>query len=313
MKKFKMKNSVISGGEVNGISSWDENFSIQLFAEDGEAGGNDTADAVQISSEGTDTDTDNEFLELIKGKYKDAFTRKTQSIINRRFKETKNLEEYKGKAEEILATLRTRYGLSENDFEGLLARVNGEGKVDFNRAEVLEDASEGESVAEDNANYLTDETESNENAPESADEKESSDSERIMKRVGQEKRTERVLRQYADWMAQAEQLSALYPDFDLKRECEDPQFVAVLLGGASVKRAYESAHHEEILSGAMEYTAKTVSEAMSRSMRAKGTRPFENGLGSKAALYPAKDVDSLTDSDISEILKQVANGKIIKF
>lgn len=344
-----------------------ESFDLQLFGDGGESGDGNSADAVQGSDGGTDTDTDNEFAALIKGKYKDAFTRKTQSIINKRFKETKILEEYKARSESVFQTLGAKYGLAPDDLEGILACVEkgvgqgGDRQAEFREAstasegalgreaEVAElderesSSSDEEQVsrgepADDSETALYDGTDGDKAEEKSpyqstdgdkaeekisyqstdggmAEKKSSSQStaEKIRRELAFEKRSENTVRQYADWMAQSRELQSLYPELDLERECEDPRFRALLVGGASVKAAYEALHHDEILSGAMEYTARAVSEAVSRSIRARGNRPFENGLGSKAALHPSKDVNSLTDSDISEILKQVAKGKIIKF
>lgn len=252
-------------------------FDIQLFSEGAETGGESSADAGQETAAGYDTDTDNEFSELIKGKYKDAFAKKTQTIINRRFKETKELEEYKTGAEKVLSALRGRYGTEDGDFEGLLAKVT-EGSSETDKEE---------------------KTERRENP--------------FREVLVKARREEAAKGLYSKWQSEGEELKSLYPAFDLAKEAERPEFVSMLSGGATVKSAYEALHHDEIMMDAMKYTAKTVSEAMSRSLSAKSERPFENGLSAKSGMSPSWDVNSLTDGDIAEILKQVSKGKVIRF
>lgn len=270
-------------------------FDLQLFGDASDSGDSGSVDAGQEFSGASDTDFDGEFADLIKGKYKDAFARKTQSIINRRFKETKELEEYRDKTEGVLSLLRERYGIEAGDFDGLMARLQDDGERESSDAPVLQEPTASDTEAYDTVRTA-----------ESAAEK-------VRSQIGYDKHFEKAVRQYGKWQEEAEGLKEIYPDFDLKKESSNPQFTSLLMGGADLKLAYESVHHDEILSGAMEYTARQVSEAMSRSFQARGNRPFENGLGAKSAINPSKDVNSLTDNDISEILKQVAKGKIIRF
>ena len=87
----------------------------------------------------------------------------------------------------------------------------------------------------------------------------------------------------------------------------------MLLGGVSVRDAYETVHRDEILGGAMAYTAGVVREQMVRNIEAKGRRPLENSVGSENAVVTSKSVESLTSGDILKILKQVENGASISF
>lgn len=98
-------------------------FSLQLFAD----GAPDGAGAV--GDEGADDGRggDEEFSRLIKGRYKDAYTRRTQNIINRRFRETKELEEFKGRAEPLIERLFKEHKVDSGDFDALESRLFGTG------------------------------------------------------------------------------------------------------------------------------------------------------------------------------------------
>ena len=104
---------------------------LQLFAGEGSDGqGNDvtgvenTADAEQV--EKNDVNADDEFSLLINGKFKEQFTKKTQAIIDKRFKETKNLEAYKNNVSPVVAGLMEKYGLQEGEEGKLLDLINSQ-------------------------------------------------------------------------------------------------------------------------------------------------------------------------------------------
>lgn len=96
---------------------------LQLFGgEAGNAADGETGEEVAVAGQnGAENDGD-EFEQLISGKYKNEFTRKTQAIIDKRFKETKQLEEYKNRVSPAIDTLMKRYGVSPGE-EGRLAEL----------------------------------------------------------------------------------------------------------------------------------------------------------------------------------------------
>lgn len=49
-----------------------------------------------------------------------------------------------------------------------------------------------------------------------------------------------------DWKEQAVLLKRIYPGFDLDQEVRNPEFLAMLRAGLSVRRAYEVLHLDEI-------------------------------------------------------------------
>ena len=181
--------------------------------------------------------SDEEFERLIKGPYKDAYARRTQSMINKRFRETKELE-------------------AQRD----MAQREREERGRYTRAEAA---------------------------------------------LG-------VAGEYSALIRDAESAKETYPDFDLERECADPRFAKLVAAGLGVKGAYEALHHGEILAGAMQYAADRVMEgAIKGSLAAE--RPEENGTHHDAAIDPRKNVASLTERDIRDILKRVEKGEKISF
>lgn len=251
---------------------------LQLFAQEGAQNGSgetgeNFADAEQNVTE--QVDLDKEFSELIGGKYKEQFTKKTQGIIDKRFKETKQLEDYKNRVSPAVNALMEKYGIEEGR-EDLLSGFLKDG-ADFNE--------ETETVEEETENA---------NLP--------------------HERETRLRERISSWVRESKEIKELYPDFDLRKELNSSElFSRLVLSGAPVRAAYETVHKDEILSGAMAYTADKVREQVVRNIETKGRRPLENGISSESAIVTAVDVNSLTSKDILKILKQVENGANIKF
>ncbi len=242
-------------------------LNLQLFSENGDSGdaglsGDNIADAGQNATE----NIDNEFAELIKGKFKEQFSKKTQEIIDKRFRKTKELEAFKEKISPAVSSLMEKYGLAEGEEEKLFDAINGE---------------ESRNMQETEKPSL---------------------------------HREALSRKAASWVMESEEMKASFPDFDLRNEIkEKPVFAQLLLSGVDLKTAYQVAHRDEILSGAMAYTAGKVRQQVVQGIQAKGMRPHENGVMASGAVVTGVDVNSLTSKDILKILKQVENGANISF
>ncbi len=127
-------------------------------------------------------------------------------------------------------------------------------------------------------------------------------------------RENRLRNRISGWLKESGEIKELYPDFDLRNELRSSKlFSQLVLSGAPLKASYEIVHKDEIISGAMAYTADKVREQVVKNIETKGRRPLENGISSESAVVTAVDVNALTAKDIHKILKQVENGASIKF
>ncbi len=243
-------------------------LNLQLFAENGQSVGDvQTGDEI-ADAEQTEVNGDSEFNQLINGKFKEQFTKKTQEIIDKRFKQTKELEAYKERFSPLIKTLMEKNGISEGEEDRLLEIIN-------------------------NNNF---------------------DGEEKTIASSENKYRENLSRKVSNWLLQGEELKELFPDFDLRNELRDNNlFSKLLLSGVDLKTAYEVVHKNEILSGAMAYTAGKVREQIIQGIQAKGMRPQENGIIASGAVVSSVDVNALTSNDILKILKKVENGASISF
>ena len=287
-------------------------FKLQIFAEGGEGGntGGETGSvAVTNNSKGvlsnvrygkqadavgeTDTqpsetaprDMSAEFDDLIKGEYKDAFTKKTQGIIDQRFKETKILEEYRNDVTPIIDALYTKYGVS--DIAGLRDAIENDDSYWEQRAEAkgltVDQFKTVSKLEAENAKFRR------------------MQDQRVRERQAQE--------QYQKWIAEGEEVKKAYPQFDLATESQNPRFVDLLVKGINVQTAFEVIHMNDIKM----MSAQARQKAVVNSVRANGLRPSENGVARQAGVQIKSDVHKLTKEDRREIARRRARGEHIEF
>lgn len=121
-------------------------------------------------------------------------------------------------------------------------------------------------------------------------------------------------RLYQRWLQQAETVKQIYPSFDLQQELQNPAFLDLLKSpNIDVRTAFEAIHHDEVISNAMQFTAKTVEKKIANKIAANGARPQENGLSSQSAALVKSDVSQLTKADIDEVIRRVQQGEKISF
>ena len=279
-------------------------LNLQLFAEGGSGDGG-TGSAGTTGATGTAavsqtsiTDADGttatninreaEFEKLIKGEYKDLYDARMQDTIKNRLKGHK---ETAAKLEALTPTLETlarKYGVDVSDIDALNKAIEADDayyeEEALEKGITVEQLKQFKKMERENAELkkLRDE----QNAKEAAEKK------------------------VAGWMEESKQVKAIYPQFDLKGEMQNPKFVELLrVPGVDVRTAYELTHKDEIIAGAMQFTAKTVEKKIADKIAANGARPTENGLNSQSASLSKSDVSQLSKADILDIQRRIARGE----
>lgn len=259
-----------------------------------EADGNKAPDA-----EGTDgkdekakpEDKSAKFRELINGEYKDVYTAETQKIIDRRFRDYKTLQETLDKYKAISDTLAAKYGIEDGDPDKLMEAIEKDNAL-------WESAAEDAGMPVDKyREYQAMLRENRRNAE-------------LLRRVQQQ---QAVSNQMRVWNEQAEGMKEKYPDFDLVTESQNPEFLAALKAGMSIEKAYRAVHYEELMQKEIAAASKSTEKAVVDNIRAKGTRPAENGVSSQSGIVFKSDPSKLTKKDRAEIARRVAQGEKISF
>ena len=221
--------------------------------------------------------------QTFKEQFKKEYQADLQRVIDKRFKNAKKVEAQRDalQAENeqfspLLDALKARYGTDEPE-------------------ELLRCISQPEQPADEARHTDTDNAGDVQPAPEAEE-------------------TQRLQAQIVEhWQAEAQALKDLYPAFSLEEEIENDRFAAALQNGMSVRDAYQYAHFDEILSGAIQYTAEGVKNSIQANRSRRSARPAENGTRSGAAALVKSDIGKLTKQEMEEIDKRVLRGERIIF
>ena len=252
----------------------------------------ESAPAAEVhQTEEVQPDLNAEFEKLIKGQFKEQYDSRVQDTIQKRLKGSKEIADKYNALVPTLEILASKYGVDATDIEALNKAIQDDDAFfedeALQRGITVQQLKQIRSMERENAD---------------------------LKRQMQERQTrENADRLYAQWLQQEQETKNVYPSFDMKKEMENPEFVNLLKSNVNVKTAYEVLHKDDIISGAMQYTAKTVESKIAKKIAANGARPSENGMSSQASSLVKSDVSQLTKMDIAEVSRRVARGEKISF
>lgn len=300
---------------------------LQMFAEGGEGGGGTTAPTASETADNTAGNAKNPlanvvygkraaaetqmtethvtassaedrkaaFEELIKGEYKTEFGERTQQLIDRRFKETKAMEERLGALQPVLDALGTKYGVDAADVEKLMSAIEEDDSY-------YEDEADRQGVTVQQLKQMR------------KLERENAEFKAAME---QRQKQEQAANVYAQWQSEAETVKQLYGNFDLQSECRNPEtgrnFLRLLQNGVDVRTAYEVVHKDELLSGAIGYAVQSAQKRTMDNIRARGMRPQENGAGGSVATQIVKsDPAKWSKADRREVARRVLRGERVE-
>ena len=293
-------------------------LNLQLFAEGGEGGTSaDGATGVigtaseshkgdnAMSPDGENDggiDLDAEFEESIKGKYKDAFNKRTQNIVSERVKKLKgensSLTEKVSAATPILEELAFRYGVDINDSNALLSALKADTAFDeqkaFEEGTTLEERLRAKKEAR-------------------AKQQQEIELQNLRRQLQEHNDKQRFLEQYKEWDSHSEEIRATYPSYDLREELNNPTFVTLLKSGANPLNAYVAANHDKIMAAAVHGAVNIATKKVADSVRANGKRPIENGNSSQGAITTKVDVSTLNREQMDYYIREAQKGKKITF
>lgn len=280
---FGKQSAPAAAGEVGGREGQQQS-SVAGSDKDKQPGVTTTSDTLEARRKA--------FQDLVNSEeYKDIYTEETQRIINRRFRETQNLEQQVARNQPLIDMLMQRYKISDGDIGKLTAAIEND---DAYWSEAAEEA--GMSVEQ----YKQFQKLQRENAA-------------LMRDQQQRRSQQAAQQQLQKWYGEAEQVKGVYPSFDLNAEVKNRQFISMLKSGVPMQHAYEVVHLDDIKAGVAKMQAKATERQVVDGIRAKGARPQENGTTSQSAFTVKDDVGKLTKAERAEIARRVARGEIIKF
>ena len=252
----------------------------------------EAAPAAEVQTTTTEApDLNAEFEKLIKGQYKEQYDARVQDTIQKRLKSSKETVDKYNALTPTLELLASKYGVDANDIEALSKAISDDDA--YYEQEALEKGMSVKQLKEIKKM-----------------ERENAD---LRKQMQEAQRQENGKKLYAAWMTQAENAKKVYPGFDLKTEMANPKFLDLLKSNIDVRTAYEVLHKDEIIGGAMQFTAKTVESKIAKKIASGASRPTENGMSSQSAAVVKSDVSKLNKKDIDEVMRRVARGERVTF
>ena len=236
-------------------------------------------------------DRNAEFERLIKGEYKDLYDARMQDTIQKRLKSSKETVDKYNALTPTLEMLAQKYGVDIGDIESLNKAIQEDDS--YYEEEALEKGISVQQLKEIRKMER-------ENAA-------------LKAQMEEAQRQENGKKLYATWMQQAEEAKQIYPSFNIQTEMANPKFVDLLRSNIDVRTAYEVLHKDDIIRGAMQFTAQTVESKIAKKIASNGARPAENGMNSQSAAVVKSDVSQLSKADRAEIIRRVQRGEKIRF
>lgn len=270
---------------------------LLTFFDDGEGSGSESgqaaadqtgSDTTQVAAEEKE-DLDADFEALIKGKYKAQYDARFQQGINARHKDYMQNKQQLESLNPMLDMLKEKYGVSDvKDLQKAIMDDDSYYEEEaMERGLTVEQLKYMKQMERENKAYKAREQES------------------IQEQMQREK--------IEGWLRQEAQFKQKAPDFSLREELANPEFERLLAAGVDVETAFNVIHQDEIMSGAMNYTAKKAVEKTVNDIKARGMRPSENGLGTTATEPKRKTVGEMTGEEILEMANKAKKGEKISF
>ena len=244
---------------------------FQLFAEG--------AEEVSVNEEAASPDTaDEEFEGLIKGKYHDAYHKRVQTVLDKRFSKMKAMENTLNILSPLTEHMAAAFPeMDKSDTEGLVkAYLEKYGNKKAEKTETLVPPAFMRAVEE------------------------------RLKMKAAENMKNRLTEGAAA-------LREIYPSFDLHRELSSsPEMKSLILSGVPLRRAFEAVNLEKIMGSALRFAVMKAGRDTAQAMKSN-SRISENSLSDRASSVRHRNVNNLTEKDIHAILTAVGNGEKIVF
>lgn len=293
-----------------------KHLSLQLFADGAGAGaaaagaamgaetgstgqpatGNNNAEGAAGSTTGAESTAEQSqvetFDDLIKGRYKQDFDAKVQSIINKRFKGAREAEASMNKLSQGISALGTYYGL-DAESPDFLDKLNSR-------------------IMDDEKLYEKEAAESGMNVNDVKRIRRMEMENKALKLQSRRDAEERQMQEfYSGVIKQVPDVQKVYPQFDIDTEMANEQFFNLVRNGVGLRNAYEVIHGSELQAARDAIIAQKAQEQLSNSVRANGMRP--NEVNHNSAPDFGRDIKNMTRAEVKQIIRRAERGEVVKF
>lgn len=204
----------------------------------------------------------------------EEYNKQMQQTMNRRLRSAKDAESKLNALTPALEVLARKYGLDETniDHAALEQAISGDKSLFEEEAFI-----EGQPVEK----HMT-------------EDRQRRDTLRAQRQEQATLEEQRMNDHFAKLVTQGEALKAVFKDFDLQKELENPVFFRMTSPniGLSVEDAYYAVHRNEIQTASMQVAAQKAAEKVSSSVLAGQRRPNEAGTAAQAPSVTTFDYKS---------------------
>lgn len=306
MRKMFDLQRFAEGGAAAGAGAAAPGNAADAGQQAGEAGGQNTvpagngrdaaAQTAQDTPDGAEAapppeDLRAEFEALIKGKYKAEYDSRVKATVERRLGKSKAAEAANAKMQAVMDVLAQRYGREGTDYDGIRQALDSDTAL-----YEAEAAAKGMDVEQ----YMR-------------FRKLERDSAQLQRMQEQQRQEQETRREFDKVLAQVDDVKAIYPGFDLNAELQNPNTVRLLRTGVPLRTVYEVNHHDEVLGGAMQYTAQKTAEKLAAGIAGQQARPQEAGGSHSSPARTAVDVAKLTREERQALIDRARHGERVTF
>jgi hypothetical protein len=218
------------------------------------------------------------------------YNKEMQAVVRSRLKSEKSAEEALGKMAPAIEVMARKYGLDAKnmDYEALAKAINDDDA--YYEEKALEMGVSVETAKK------VDQMERN-TAREKA----------LNERTLQE---QKIQQHFVKLEQQGEALKKVFPNFDLRKELQNPVFARMTAPGVglSVEDAYYAIHRNEIQTAAMQITAQKTAEKISNAIQSGSRRPDESGASSQAPSVSTFDYRNASREQREALKKRIRDA-----
>ena len=233
-----------------------------------------------------------EFDELIKGKYAAQYQARFQQAISDRFRNQEDLQGKLDSLKPMLDALAKQRGVKEGDWDALSKNILDDDSLYEEEAE-----AQGMTVAA-YKNFKKLEAEAN----------------AAREAAARNQQQMEIRAHFQNLARQADALKQVFPNFDLQEELKNPQFRRMTSpnSGLSVEQAYYAIHHAELAPQAMAAGIQVARQQFSQSMQANAARPVEGAMqGAAQAAEIHVSPRNMTRAQRAELRERARRGETI--
>ena len=221
------------------------------------------------------------------------YNKQMQAVVQSRLRSAKGAEEALGKLAPALELLARKHGFdpANPDYDALAQAISDDDSY-------YEDKALEMGVSVETAKKI---------------DQQERDTARQQQEEARTLEQQKIQQHFAKLEQQAEAMKKVFPNFDLRTELQNPNFVRMTSPnvGISVEDAYYACHRKELQTAAMQVAAQKTAQKISNDIQAGNRRPSENGTSGQAPSVTTFDYRSASPEQRAALKARIRSGEKI--